>query len=51
MYTEIKTLYLLIFKINTIYFIVARTIVGLHVKQFFNVLGPILEEVTELFIQ
>lgn len=35
---------------NIIYFIVATTIVGLLVKQLFNVLVPILEEVTKLFI-
>lgn len=50
MYTEIKTLYLYIFKMNIIYFIVATTIVGLLVKQLFNVLVSILEEVTKFFI-
>lgn len=50
MYTEIKTLYLYIFKMNIIYFIVATNIVGLLVKQLFNVLVPILEEVTKFFI-
>lgn len=50
MCTETKTLYLYIFKINIIYFIVATTIVDLLVKQLFNVLVPILEKVTKLFI-